>query len=143
VQTQTFLMFNSSIFSGVFNVGEGSVGVFNSAIFNNAVFNTGEESVAEQPAPSGGGSYRYFTPLPANKKKIDRAIKREAKINAQIVEYQEKGVDVEILQDLMEKLYEIQKTLLRLALESREAHDYIAQKREEEDIAVILMILGR
>ena len=103
------------------------------------------------PIPSLGGSTRYsparhFAPLtPVKKKEIDRAITKEAKISAQIIEYQDKGMDTQVLQDLLKQLYELQKYILLLALESERAEAYIAKKREEqeeEDIAIILMIMG-
>ena len=54
-------------------------------------------------------------------------------------------MDTQVLQDLLKQLYELQKYILMLALESERAEAYIAKKREEqeeEDIAIILMIMG-
>lgn len=104
--------------------------------------------VTEVTTGGATGTYRYFTPgagLPKKqKKRIDALVEREAKIKTQIVEHQESGVDVAILEKLALALRELQLTLLMLALESQAASAYIEMKRdeeEEEDIRYILQFL--
>lgn len=99
--------------------------------------------------PIAGGSARFFTPyeaLPGRKKRrrIDELVAKEAQIKAQIVEYQETGVDEAVLNDLYAAIKELQLIILQLALESQAAANYIEMKRDEEedeDIRYILQFL--
>lgn len=97
------------------------------------------------PFVGGGGksTYRYFTPDLGGKKRkrIDAVLLQEARVIKQIEAYQDRGVDLLVLDALIERLKELQITLLRLALESAAAQTYIGLKRmeeEEEDIKFIL-----
>ena len=102
--------------------------------------------VVTQPSISGGGAYRYFTPdlTPRKRKAIDKVIRQEARLRDQIAKYEDSGADIQVLSDLLERLREIQITLLRLALESAAAQTYVGIKRmleedqEVEDISYIL-----
>jgi hypothetical protein len=121
---------------------------FQSNSFQNNAFQI-DEAVVSGSGFVGGGSYRYFTPIAPKvgarlKRKIDRAVVQEAKVKEALLEYQTKGVDIEILNELAMQLKEIQLRILRLALESEIAAQYIEWKRkmeEDEDVKFILSIL--
>lgn len=104
-----------------------------------------DEGTAVTYGISGGASYRYFTPAPPplkgkKKKQIDRLVEQEARIEAAIRKYETSGVDMAVLEELARKLREVHLMILRMALESALASDYIMWKRqqEEEDIKFII-----
>jgi len=122
---------------------------FQQSAFQDDAFQIDGGAAASQvTGVSGGGRYRYFTPerppLKGKlKRKIDRAVVQEAKLKAALIEYETSGVDIDILNDIAIKIKEIQLTILRLALESALAAQYIEWKRkqEDEDISFIVSIL--
>jgi hypothetical protein len=122
---------------------------FQSSAFQNDAFQIDEGAAAAVTGVSGGGNYRYFTPAPPKvgsrlKRKIDRAVVQEAKLKAALLEYETTGVDIAILNDIAIQIKEIQLTILRLALESALAAQYIEWKRkmeEDEDVKFIMSIL--
>lgn len=107
----------------------------------------GEFFFAAETAPFVGGGHftpaRYYTPLPPEKERIDKALEEELRVRVAIHKELDSGTDTRILDDLQKRLTEIQKLILMLALESQIAYDYIQLKRQEEDeeISVILSLI--
>ena len=122
---------------------------FGGAFFGGEFFSADTSAVVITGGFSGGGGYRHYTPSPPHvrsklKRQIDRAVVQEAKLKAALLEYETSGVDISILNDLALQIKEIQLRILRLALESAVAAQYIEWKRkaeEDEDIKFILSIL--
>lgn len=116
--------------------------VFQCGFFDPSFFDTNCPPVSTGGGP--GKTYRYFTPgsLSGRKKRrIDEVIEKETRLVKQFAEYQERGADADLINDLLLRLREVQLLILRLALESEAAERYIAQKREDEEIDDIKFIL--
>lgn len=119
---------------------------YGGSFFGGEFFNVGG---AAAPTPiSGGGRYRYFSPLPPPlygrlKRRVDDVIEKEARLKEAIAKYGDSGADAVVLDDLLRQLRELQLMILRMALESALVSQYIEWKRkqEDEDIAFILTLL--